>query len=90
MFQNTLARLSSLKITCSQTFLYKKLDQFGGDHNKHILESVKQQGEFMEFQAERQKCDVGLLADQKNKCVVQDVEGSLFLITLITEKKCTI
>ena len=77
MFPNTLARLSSLKITCSHTFLYKKLDQFGEDHNKHILESVKQQGEFMEFQAERQKCDAGLLADQKNKCVVQDVGRKL-------------
>ena len=77
LFQNTLTRLCSLKITCSHTFLYKKLDQFGEDHNKHILESVKQQGEFMELQAERQKCDAGLLADQKNKCVVQGVGRKL-------------
>ena len=77
MFQNTLARLCSLKITCTHTFLYKKLDQFGEDHNKHILESVKQQGEFIELQAERQKCDAGLLADQKNNCAVQDLGRKL-------------
>lgn len=72
-----MARLCTLKITCSHTFLYKKLDQFGEDHNKHILESVKKQGEFMELQAERKKCDAGLLTDHKNKCVVQDMGRKL-------------
>ena len=41
------------------------------------MESVKQQGEFMELQAERQKCDASFLPDQKNKCIVQNVGRKL-------------
>ena len=37
-----------MKVTTSHTYVYKKLDEFGKDHNKKILHSVMQQGEFME------------------------------------------
>ncbi|CAH3154050.1 unnamed protein product, partial [Porites evermanni] len=43
----SLARLSTLRITTSHTYLYKKLDEFGKDHDKPICEAVARQSEYM-------------------------------------------
>ena len=45
--QASLARLSTLRITTSHTYLYKKLDEFGKDHDKPIREAVARQSEYM-------------------------------------------
>ena len=50
--QTTLARLGPLRVTTSHTYAYKKLDEFGKDYNKKVLDSVMQQGEFMEQKAQ--------------------------------------
>lgn len=50
--QTTLARLGPLRVTTNHTYVYKKLDEFGKDYNKKVLDSVMQQGEFMEQKAQ--------------------------------------
>ena len=40
-----------MKLTTSHTYVYKKLDEFGKDYNKVILDSVQRQGQLMEQQA---------------------------------------
>ena len=45
--QASLARLSTLRITTSHTYLYKKLDEFGKDHDKPLREAVAKQSEYM-------------------------------------------
>lgn len=45
--QASLARLSTLRITTSHTYLYKKLDKFDKDHDKPIREAVARQSEYM-------------------------------------------
>ena len=41
--QTTLLRLEKLRLTTSHTFMYKKLDQFGVDHDKSILKQVEKE-----------------------------------------------
>ena len=36
-FQSTLSRLGVYRVTVSHTFLYKKLDEYGHNHNAAIL-----------------------------------------------------
>ena len=38
--QASLARLSTIRITISHTYLYKKLDEFGKGHDKPFREAV--------------------------------------------------
>ena len=62
-------RLSTLRLTTSHTYLYKKLDEFGKDYDAHIKTAVEQEGQFMkkashlmddsDGTAEIVKCDGG-------------------------------
>ena len=45
IFQPTIARLSTLKVTVSHTYLYKKLDEFGKDHTNLINKAVTRHGQ---------------------------------------------
>ena len=47
IFQSTIARLSTLKVAVSHTYLYKKLDEFGEDHTKLINEAVTRHSQYM-------------------------------------------
>ena len=54
-FQSTVARLSTLRLTTSHKYLYKKLDEFGKDHTKSITDAVLQQGEYMAQKKEEER-----------------------------------
>lgn len=61
-----------MRVTTSNTYVYKKLDEFGKDHNKKILDAVMQQGEFME-----QKSQGSTQIRQNKKLIVPDVGRKL-------------
>ena len=68
-----------LKLTTSHTYVYKKLDEFGKDYNKNILESFKRQGEFMKQQMQRRTDanSVSAKFHQNRKLIVPDVGRKL-------------
>ncbi len=42
-----MARLSPLRLVTSHTFLYKKLDEYGADHDKEVLDRVAAQSKLL-------------------------------------------
>jgi len=46
-YQTTLARLCPLRLTTSHVYLYKKLDIFGKEHDKQIVDAVHHQCKVM-------------------------------------------
>ena len=45
IFQATLLRLKSLRITTSHAYMYKKLDEFGVNHDSHIPKAVEDESQ---------------------------------------------
>lgn len=48
LFQGTLFRLSTLRLTTSHTYYYKKIDEFGEKFDAGILEAVQKEGRHMQ------------------------------------------
>ncbi|KAJ7389081.1 hypothetical protein OS493_033663 [Desmophyllum pertusum] len=48
---SSIARLSTLRLAVSHTYLYKKLDEFGKEHTKSITDAVTNQGQYMAQEA---------------------------------------
>ena len=48
LFQNTILRLKTLRLTVSHAYMNRKLDEFGHRHDQHIKDCISQQSRRLE------------------------------------------